>query len=435
MHLYNPIPNCDNILTNILNMVIEDKTYIKYMRELKNSEKETDVKKAGSINKTIKNILVFNTSIQPLFLSNDVGTLLNISQINTKMRNFDPEEKVEGFIKKNNKEKKVLFLTKNGLYRCVFISKSPIARLCRKFFCEYIDNMIINEIETAKKISNEIIRNNKPLVNESIKYLENKLQEVEEKRLKEIKDLEIKLLNETKLKEESEKDRINVEIMNSFHNAYITQLKEEKEKYVEYIKKIKRDYEEEDAKSIENIELKLLKEQFMKPIYIYLLYPKHLKKIFSNKLKQLETKKKNDIHNSSDEQSESEDQLSDNKDLEINYSNIGIQNTSEKIKYMLEDSEYENNFNYIFNNGNINMDNDELLYFCFSFGRNIEKENKLISVSRQMVINKKHYNAVINSLKENSGYFNLNDYTLFKTTIDDIKGTIREELINILSLE
>ena len=84
------------------------------------------------------NIQVYGTYEEPLFKAKDVGDLLGIDQIRKTIQNLDEEDKV---IKPGNTVtglQEQWFLTENGLYEVLFISRKPIAKQFKKWVKDII---------------------------------------------------------------------------------------------------------------------------------------------------------------------------------------------------------------------------------------------------------------------------------------------------------
>lgn len=428
-HVYDVIPESKNIIMTLVSSINNDETFQKNVNKLSESENPNEQKKALLINHTIKKIQVFNTKINPLFLAKDIGILMGISQINYLIRKFESEEKIDGYITKNNKTKKVIFLTRHGIYRCFFASRSPLARVFRKFICNLIDHMIENEAELIQKISMKFQNENEELINQGMDDLRNKLTDIETKYLEEQQKaltLEIQCEEEQKKRIETEKENLEIDSLNAFNMMHIEQLKKEKMDCINQIQVIRENVIAEDAESIDVIELRLLKEKFMKPLYIYILHPVYFKKLLKNKKKTLTTTN-NTTTTTIMENITISDEDSDNNDT----STIGEETNLNKINSLIEDTTYDNNFTNIFAKDDIYIEPDEILYFYFGFGRNIAKKNKIILVNTQWVVNKKHYLNTLKSLHENCSTLFLQKTQLYKTSLDEISDVIREEFINL----
>lgn len=408
-NIYKCIPDTKNIIMKLVSSINTDETFRKHVSKLSNSVIEKDNNKASIINQTIHNIKVFNTKVKPLFLAKDIGILMGISQINVLIRKFEPEEKIIGYIKNNNKIKKVIFLTRHGIYRCFFASRSPLAKLFRKFICNLVDHMIENESEILNNISKKFQEDNTELIEQGMNDLQIKLKEYELKLLEEQKKSQ--LLEEQYEAERTqriifEEENTKTEIINSYNMMQIKQLENDKTKYISAIKTIQENFiEETNEKFCKNnfnddaSELKMLKEKFMKPIYIHILHPAYFIKLLKTKHKELSTVENSSIENT---------------------------NMLEKINYLINDKVYLNNFHNIFSNSSIEP--DELLYYYISFVRDVSKENKIINISKQWVMNKKHFSNIINSLENSCEWIHFSNINIYKTSIDEISEIIKEEI-------
>ena len=254
---YSIVHESKNIIMTLVNGINANETYKKHVKKLSDSENIKNQKIAYKINTTIEKIKVFNTKDTPLFLASDIGILLGISRVNYAIRKFDPEEKVEGYITKNNKLKKVIFLTRHGVYRASIVSsKSELARLLKKFIYSLIDHMLLKEPNAVEAISTKFQLENHELIERGMLDLSNKLLEIENKYIEEQKKtklLEEQYNEEQKKRLEIQEENTEIEIINSYNDMHIEQLKKEKIIYLNKIKNINETIAFNDFNSIDQI--------------------------------------------------------------------------------------------------------------------------------------------------------------------------------------
>jgi len=409
-HIYKPLET-KNILSNLVDNIINDEVFQKHVNILQTSESESDQKNAFSIKSTISNIRVFNTNVHPLFLAKDIGILMGISNIKYFTRQFEPEEKVIGYTTINNKIKKVIFLTRLGIYRCFYASRSPLAKLFRKFISNLLDHMITHENELLQRISCIFRSENPGLIDQGMADLASKLIEYETKYAEERKkaeQLEQQCDEEIKKRFDAEKEVVEIDIINSYNMMQIEQLKKEKDSYISRIKTIQSTIEPE---TIDNIEIRMLKEMFMKPVYLCILHPNYFTKLL----------KPQPVPQPVPQPPPNLPQY----DSDVDTITVGkISDLDMKV--------YKRNFENIFTEiDKVKVEKDEILYYCLSFSRNAAKNGKLIHVSTQYVVNKNHYTKTLTSLSENSEVIELNKIVLYKTSIEEISDIIREEFIKL----
>lgn len=436
--VYKVIPKSKNIILTLLKSLNDNKLFQTQVKKLSISDKLTERKKSEAITNTIQNIKVFNTKTKPLFLAKDIGILMGISQINYLIRKFEPEEKVTGYITKNNKTKKVVFLTRHGIYSCFFASRSPLAKLFKKFICNLIDHMVENEAEIMEKLSIKFQTENPKLIEQGIKDLEIKAVELELKCIEEqqkTKLLEAQCEYEQKKRLETEDEKTEIDILNSYNMMHIQQLKKDKDQYITHIKTIKENIVLEDSESINLMELRLLKEKFMKPMYVYILHPDHFKKLLKHKIRDNEKDNNKTFSKFKEVISSHTNELQDSDSDEPLSASISVEDDKiyqiEIMRQIIADDTYKTNFDNIFSKDDIYIEPDEILYFCFTFARNVAKKDKLISINTQWIVNKKHFLSVMESLSKNSDVMILNKYQLFKTSIEEIGDIVRDEFINL----
>jgi hypothetical protein len=368
--------------------------------------------------------------------------------------------------------------------------------------------MISNETEILKKLSDVFKVENADLIEKSIIDLNERLNEYEYKYIEEHKRNELlEICNEEERTKRKilEDENTEISILNSYKTMHIEQLKQDNIKYKNTIIK-KYDYDDEP---IDIAELRLLKEKYMKPLYIYIIHPTYFIKLLnyaldsSQKTKKLSKKKyeyynntddenydtdkndknktdknktdknKTDKHkkdkgdrasekdkddknyknkkdnsekdksdenkkNKSDEASEKDkddknyknkkDKSEKDKSEKNKFKTLKI-SSNEQIKSVIADIQtYNRNFDNIIT---YNIDNDEIIYMNMIFSKKIDKPDKYILISTQWIANKTHYINTINSLNECCDILYLNKLILYKSSIDEINGIIREEFIKL----
>jgi prophage antirepressor-like protein len=90
------------------------------------------------------NIEIYGTHEEPLFKANDIGNLLGIKKIRTTLDNLDEECKVLKDAHTMGGLQEQLFLTEDGLYELLFISRKPIAKEFKKWVRNIIKQIRIN---------------------------------------------------------------------------------------------------------------------------------------------------------------------------------------------------------------------------------------------------------------------------------------------------
>lgn len=124
------------------------------LRTFKIVDKDVDINIQGTVEK-------------PLFQANQIGDLLEITNIRTSIRHFEDHEKVIVNINTAGGKQNVLFLTEDGLYRLLQNSTKPVAKL----FQTWVAN-VIKELRMTGKYQ---VNNN---ISSEVEELQNKLKEV-----------------------------------------------------------------------------------------------------------------------------------------------------------------------------------------------------------------------------------------------------------------
>jgi len=89
------------------------------------------------------NINIIGTVEEPLFQANQIAKLLDIKKIHNTIKDFDNEEKVTHSMDSLGGKQKTTFLTENGLYRLVGMSRKEEARKFQKWICNVIKELRI----------------------------------------------------------------------------------------------------------------------------------------------------------------------------------------------------------------------------------------------------------------------------------------------------
>lgn len=79
-----------------------------------------------------KEVDVYGTFEEPLFLANDVAEWIGHSNVTEMLRNIDEDEKLTSIIFRAGQNRQCNFLTENGLYEVLMQSRKPIAKQFKK---------------------------------------------------------------------------------------------------------------------------------------------------------------------------------------------------------------------------------------------------------------------------------------------------------------
>jgi hypothetical protein len=268
-------------------------------------------------------------------------------------------------------------------------------------------------------------------------------------------ELETKLDEGREIIDKKEQELVEIDTINSFNMMMIQQLKVEKENNIKRMRNMK-DLSITEKDSVDYTEMKLMKEKFMKPVQLYLLHPDYFLKLLEKQKKKIVSKNKPNLKLSLYKES---DDIIDKEEINIELNTLNneypddiskIHNLVKKnkdidnIDFLISSIEsYKTNFECIFSNAEyimkdfknnlfesnlIQIDNDELLYFYFTFGKKIIKTNDMYLVGTKWVIDKKHIDRVFNVLYDDMSCLTL-DKTLYKTSLGEIDDLIREEFM------
>ena len=112
------------------------------MKENAMTSQENLIKNKKDMNKEIqviskstflgKEIDVYGTAENPLFLASDVADWIEHSNVTEMLRNIDEDEKLTSEILRAGQKRRCNFLTENGLYEVLMLSTKPIAKQFKK---------------------------------------------------------------------------------------------------------------------------------------------------------------------------------------------------------------------------------------------------------------------------------------------------------------
>ena len=110
-----------------------------------------EVVKAFNSNSLHTEIVIKGSCEEPLFRANDVGEVLEMSNIRAHIQHFNESEKVVNTIDTLGGSQQVTFLTEKGLYKVLFKSRKPIAEKFQNWVCEVIKEIRLNGVYNLQK--------------------------------------------------------------------------------------------------------------------------------------------------------------------------------------------------------------------------------------------------------------------------------------------
>lgn len=280
LKVYQPVLEVESLISVLVDNIYGDQNYQSYLTDLENSQEETNKRKARVIKKTCADIRVFNSNSDPLFLARDIGILTGVSNINSMIKNYTESEKVVGFILYKGALRQKNFLTRHGVYRTLFNSRTKLSEVFRGFIYKILDHMQTFELDKLKGIMQEYASENPDIVRASLLELHENAEEY--KRMYEIEKREREMW-ENKAEDEHTKsiqlemEKNEVEIDNNYNEMYIRQLRVDKEKAMKKVQTVKYDIECSNLMAVE--ELDTLKKKFLKEMTIYIAKPAYVEKL------------------------------------------------------------------------------------------------------------------------------------------------------------
>ena len=155
---------------------------------MKEKNEVVEVKTVKSFEKCTvlgKELTMYGTLEEPLFLAKDVASWIEHSDVSTMMRNVDDDEKVTNNVCTLGGTQKSWFLTENGLYDVLMQSRKPIAKQFKKEVKRILKELRLKgdaKIEPiqSQKSQQEMNNETRSLINEKLKLeIESKKIDVE----------------------------------------------------------------------------------------------------------------------------------------------------------------------------------------------------------------------------------------------------------------
>jgi prophage antirepressor-like protein len=115
-----------------------------------------EIVKAFNENNLNIEINIKGTPDNPLFRASDVGTILDINTLRSTIRDFDETLKVVHNVHTLGGPQEVTFLTEFGLYELLFRSRKPLAKIFKKWVCNVIKEIRLNNVYKLKNESAEL---------------------------------------------------------------------------------------------------------------------------------------------------------------------------------------------------------------------------------------------------------------------------------------
>jgi prophage antirepressor-like protein len=147
-----------------------------------------EIVKAFNSNKLHTNITIKGTHMEPLFRASDIGLILELSNINKNIVDFNESEKVITSGETLGGNQQVSFLTEKGLYKVLFKSRKPIAEKFQDWVCEVIKEIRLTGEYKLNKENEELKQQLEQKDEETIKLIYQNQLETHNKFLQSFKD-------------------------------------------------------------------------------------------------------------------------------------------------------------------------------------------------------------------------------------------------------
>lgn len=150
-----------------------------------------EIVKAFSENTLHTEITIKGTHKEPLFRASDIGLILELSNIRQSIKDFDETQKVVILNDTHGGTQQVTFLTEEGLYEVLSMSRKPIAKIFKKWVFnvvkeirltgEYKLNKEVQELKNEIEVKNEVIVQKDNIIFELKEDFDNKVVREREK--------------------------------------------------------------------------------------------------------------------------------------------------------------------------------------------------------------------------------------------------------------
>ena len=147
-----------------------------------------EIVKAFNSNNLHTNITIKGTHIEPLFRASDIGLILELSNINKNIVDFNESEKVITSGETLGGNQQVSFLTEKGLYKVLFKSRKPIAEKFQDWVCEVIKEIRLTGEYKLNKENEELKQQLEQKDEETTKLIYQNQLETHNKFLQSFKD-------------------------------------------------------------------------------------------------------------------------------------------------------------------------------------------------------------------------------------------------------
>ena len=147
-----------------------------------------EIVKAFNSNNLHTNINIKGTHMEPLFRASDIGLILELSNINKNIVDFNESEKVITSGETLGGNQQVSFLTEKGLYKVLFKSRKPIAEKFQDWVCEVIKEIRLTGEYKLNKENEELKQQLEQKDEETTKLIYQNQLETHNKFLQSFKD-------------------------------------------------------------------------------------------------------------------------------------------------------------------------------------------------------------------------------------------------------
>jgi hypothetical protein len=347
----------------------------------------------------------------PLLLARDVGILMGISNIRLQLKYYSSSEKVIGLYQLNNgKTSQVEYLTWKGFIRAASNSRSTLSDLFREFIYELVAEAI-GDPTLLDKITKRVVEQNPELVDQAMNELDKNMEYY--RILYERESLQRQLLqegldNEIQLRLVAERKQADAELEAITNNYKVQQM----EKYTKKYELTLLDVYEWPATN--EIELNILRQRFLKPLYIYApsakLYNEYISKAAGDENEMLEFA-----------------QYIPEYPYRIDYivsRSSELMNSSNKSKGMLDR----------INIMKCLLQESDFCYFYVHLGpmpQKVKSETEdYIHVATEWMLDKKHYESVMEEMNKECEKIVVKKKNIYYSSIEEIRYIISQKMID-----
>lgn len=147
--------------------------------ELKDTKSIIDLV-AKNTNTSFAILKIYGSTEIPLYSAHEIAQLIEIKNIDRELKHFGPRECVYAKVRDaNGSEKAMKLLTEHGLYRIMFINRTPVGEVFREFVYMVLDKLKSQRIVQLENVQDDMKKHFAAEIANATQYLQTKVQNLE----------------------------------------------------------------------------------------------------------------------------------------------------------------------------------------------------------------------------------------------------------------